>query len=83
MKQQVAKIFMNGRSQALRLPLDFRFDCQEVFVCKDKFTGHIIVSKKPGNWQDFFSLCAQSSVPDNFMKNRENDREEEKDLFAV
>ena len=30
----IAKIFMNGRSQAVRLPKEFRFDCDEVFVRK-------------------------------------------------
>ncbi len=28
-KNKTAKIFMNGRSQAVRLPKDFRFDCDD------------------------------------------------------
>jgi len=29
---QTAKVFMNRRSQAVRLPAKFRFSCAEVFV---------------------------------------------------
>ena len=29
---QTAKLFINGRSQAVRLPKDFRFDGDEVFI---------------------------------------------------
>ena len=29
---QTAKIFATGRSQAVRLPLEFRFDVAEVFI---------------------------------------------------
>ena len=29
---QTAKIFTTGRSQAVRLPLEFRFDVPEVFI---------------------------------------------------
>ena len=32
---QIAKIFMNGRSQAVRLPKEFRFDVDEVYIRKE------------------------------------------------
>lgn len=44
MLTQVAKIFMNGRSQAVILPKDFRFDCDEVYVRKQG--EEIIISPK-------------------------------------
>ena len=31
----MAKVFMNGRSQAVRLPKEFRFGCKVVFVQKE------------------------------------------------
>lgn len=31
----VAKVFMSGRSQAVRLPKRYRFDCDEVEVARD------------------------------------------------
>lgn len=31
---QTAKLFMNGKSQAVRLPKEFRFEGEEVFIKK-------------------------------------------------
>jgi len=36
---KIAKLFKNGRSQAVRLPSDFRFTSREVFIRKDPKTG--------------------------------------------
>ena len=36
--QRKAKIFMNNRSQAVRLPKDFQFKTQEVFIRKEGAT---------------------------------------------
>lgn len=51
--KHTAKLFMNGRSQAVRLPVNYRFDCDEVFIRKDPETGDVIISKNPGSWDDF------------------------------
>ncbi len=45
--QQGAKLFTNGRSQAVRLPAEFRFDSDEVFIRRDTETGDVITSSKP------------------------------------
>ncbi|MBS1867766.1 MAG: AbrB/MazE/SpoVT family DNA-binding domain-containing protein, partial [Acidobacteria bacterium] len=45
--RRAAKLFKNGRSQAVRLPAAFRFDTEEVFIQKDKQTGDVILSRKP------------------------------------
>jgi len=68
---QTAKIFMNGRSQAVRLPADFRFDGDEVFIEKDPITGDVILSSKPQDWDDLFSLIQNESAPDNFLNEKE------------
>ena len=36
---QVAKLFTNGRSQAVRLPREFRFEGAEVFIRRDPDSG--------------------------------------------
>ena len=78
---QIAKLFMNGRSQAVRLPANFRFDCDQVYIRKDPETGDIIISKKPTSWDDFFELRNKTQVPDDFMAERDNETPQEKDLF--
>ena len=64
--QQTAKIFLNGRSQAIRLPKEFRFEGKEVFITKvgDK----VVLSPKPDSWTDFF-MSEEKADPD-FMKDR-------------
>jgi virulence-associated protein VagC len=52
-----AKLFRNGRSQAVRLPADYRFPGSEVYVRRDPATGDVILSRRPDSWQDFFDLA--------------------------
>ncbi|MCO6553293.1 MAG: AbrB/MazE/SpoVT family DNA-binding domain-containing protein [Gilliamella sp.] len=68
---QTAKIFMSGRSQAVRLPAEFRFDAKEVFVKKDPITGDVILSKKSDDWSDLLKLIAATDVPDDFLSPEE------------
>ncbi len=79
--RHTAKLFMNGRSQAVRLPVNYRFDCEEVYIRKDDETGDVIISKKPGNWSDFFKLIESFDVPDDFMDERDNDIPQDRDVF--
>jgi len=78
---QTAKLFMNGRSQAVRLPVNLRFDGDEVYIRKDPETGDVILSRKPGNWNEFFELINTLEVPEDFMAERDNERPVDKDLF--
>jgi antitoxin VapB len=79
--KHTAKLFMNGRSQAVRLPVNYRFDCDEVYIRKDPETGDVIISKKPGNWDDFFKMTESADVPDDFMTERDNEIPQDRDLF--
>lgn len=69
---KIAKLFRNGASQAVRLPAEFRFDGDEVFVRRDEATGDVILSKRPqvGSWDDFFALKDTVEVPVDFMADR-------------
>ena len=79
--RHTAKLFMNGRSQAVRLPAVFRFDCKEVFIRKDSVSGDIILSRKPESWDDFFKLMETIEVPKDFMTDRDNELPPDRDLF--
>ncbi len=52
-----AKLFTTGRSQAVRLPMEFRFQGTEVFIRRDLDTGEVVLSAKPTSWQEFFELA--------------------------
>lgn len=78
---QVAKLFTNGRSQAVRLPAAFRFDCNEVYIRQDPETGDVILSRKPGDWEDFFELMKTIEVPADFLADRQDTPPQARDLF--
>jgi antitoxin VapB len=67
MMSQVAKLFVNGRSQAVRLPAAYRFDTKEVFIRQDEETGDVILSRKPSDWSDFFAALSEAAVPADFL----------------
>lgn len=82
MNSRKAKLFNNGRSQAVRLPAAFRFEGTEVYIRKDEATGDVILSRKPNTWDEFFAL-RDLNDPDtrDFLKDRVTTLPEERDLF--
>jgi antitoxin VapB len=63
----IAKVFTNGRSQAVRLPAAFRFETKEVFIRQDKETGDLILSRRPTTWDGFFEALKGSHIPADFL----------------
>ena len=76
-----AKLFRNGRSQAVRLPAEFRFPGSEVYVRRDPKTGDVILSRRPDSWQDFFDLVDGLDIPEDFMSDRDNSPPQKRKLF--
>jgi antitoxin VapB len=64
---QVAKLFTNGRSQAVRLPAAYRFDGKEVFIRKDPETGDVILSRRPESWDGLLEAIKAGGVPEDFL----------------
>lgn len=78
---QTAKLFRNGRSQAVRLPADFRFAGSEVYVRRDPSTGDVILSRRPDSWEDFFRLTATLDIPEDFLSDRRDVPPQKRKLF--
>ena len=73
MPNKTAKLFVNGGSQAVRLPAEFRFDgSDEVYIRRDAVTGDVILSARRSRnaWRDFFALRDQAAVPAEFLRDR-------------
>jgi len=51
--QRIAKVFMNNRSQAVRLPKEFQFSTPEVFIRKEG--DDVILSPRPKDWSDYLA----------------------------
>ncbi len=71
---KVAKLFVHGRSQAVRLPAEYRFDTKEVFIRRDPKTGDVILSSKPETWDGFLEAIKDGGVPANFLDEKERDQ---------
>jgi antitoxin VapB len=78
---RTAKLFRNGRSQAVRLPAEYRFEGSEVYIRRDEQTGDIVISRRPDSWQDFFDLADAVGVPDRFLSPRDNGPPQKRRLF--
>ena len=85
--KRTAKLFQNGRSQAVRLPAEFRFEGTEVDIRRDPVTGDVILSQKPkrtGNWNAFFAAVKKlkaEDIPEDFLE-RDQGVHERDDPFA-
>jgi antitoxin VapB len=74
--QNTAKIFMNNRSQAVRLPKEFQFKTREVFIRKEG--DDVILSPRPKDWSELLSSDAAAS--EEFMQNVEKLPVQEREL---
>ena len=57
--QRKAKIFMNNRSQAVRLPKEFQFRAREVFI--RKIGNDIVLSPRPLDWASYLAEAPVAS----------------------
>jgi len=73
---RTAKIFMNNRSQAVRLPKDFQFGTSEVFIRKQG--EEVILSARPRDWSGF--LASGTVASSEFMEGIEDLPAQERNL---
>jgi antitoxin VapB len=75
-KDKIAKLFKNGASQAVRLPAEFRFNGDQVYISRDAKTNNVILSEKPGAgvWDEFFEFVRGIDIPEDWMKDRPMNR---------
>ncbi len=73
---RTAKIFLNNRSQAVRLPKDFQFTVSEVFIRRQG--NDVVLSPRPSNWESY--LAGGPVAPADFMAGIEDLPVQERDL---
>ncbi len=74
-KTLTAKLFQNGRSQAVRLPKECRFSGNHVYVRKQG--KEVILSPTPFSWREFFRQ--PSAFGEDFLATRDNSPPQERD----
>ncbi|HEX4028714.1 MAG TPA: AbrB/MazE/SpoVT family DNA-binding domain-containing protein [Terracidiphilus sp.] len=84
MASQTAKLFRNGRSQAVRLPKEFRFEGTEVEIRRDPVTGEVVLAQphpqSARSLQDWFDLFDSLDIAEDIFE-RETAMPTERDLF--
>ena len=66
--QRTAKIFVNNRGQAVRLPKEFQFHSKEVFI--RKVGDEVILSPRPVDWSSYLATGPVASLE--FMEDVED-----------
>jgi len=56
----IAKIFMSGRSQAVRLPKEFRLDGDQVTIAR--VGRSLVLTPIEPQWSDFFAVLQEFDV---------------------
>jgi antitoxin VapB len=74
---KTAKLFQNGQSQAVRLPKDFRFEDDHVFVKK---SGNIVVLIPAKNSWDTL-IQSLDKFSDDFMVERKQPKMQKREDF--
>ncbi len=72
---KTAKLFKNGQSQAVRLPKEFRFEGNEVYIKKIGNTVSLIPIKN--SWEPLINSLDEFS--DDFMNERQQPENQERD----
>jgi antitoxin VapB len=77
-----ASLFMNGKSQAVRIPAQFRFKGDRVYVRRDPASGDLVLSEKPElSWKEFFAAHRGHGAPEDFLSDREQGNQEDRFLL--
>jgi antitoxin VapB len=74
-----ARVFMSGRSQAVRIPAEFRFTSNEVFIRRDPQSGDVILSQAPGSWDEVFAALDKAAFPEDFLTDRQQGQPQERE----
>jgi antitoxin VapB len=76
-----ARVFMSGRSQAVRIPAEYRFTTDEVFIRRDPQSGDLILSQSPGGWEEIYASLDKAGFPDDFLADRAQDLPQKREDF--
>ena len=76
---KTAKLFQNGQSQAVRLPKEFRFEGEEVFIKK---TGNVVVLIPIAHSWDSLLGSLDKFTPDFLPERNQPQQQTREDIFV-
>jgi antitoxin VapB len=80
-KVEKARVFMSGRSQAVRIPAEYRFASSEVFIRRDPRSGEITLSERPQGLPltEIFAMLDAAGGADELLRERDTENPEERE----
>jgi antitoxin VapB len=75
-KRQTARVFRTGRSQAVRLPKEFRFDTDTVLVRRE---GNSVILEPNREWPEGYAESF-AGIPDDFERPAQGNVEKRRKL---
>lgn len=80
-KIERARVFMSGRSQAVRIPAEYRFQSSEVYIRRDPRSGEITLSERPQRrpLEEIFAMLDAAGGADELLAERDTDKAEERE----
>lgn len=78
---RIAKVFINGRSQAVRLPAEFRFKGTEVYVSRSE-SGDVVLSEKPKDWDGFLATLGKDDFGGFLSPDERRQDDKKRDPFS-
>jgi len=76
MKRKTASVFWTGRSQAIRLPKEFRFEGETVTVRRE---GNAVILEPAQGWPEGY-VESFSGIPEDFQRPPQGENENRKKL---
>lgn len=74
----VAKVFMSGRSQAVRLPKEFRVTGNELAITK--VGRSLVLSPIDADWSDFFRILLEFEFDEPIERDQPQEQQEREPL---
>ncbi|NKB24670.1 MAG: AbrB/MazE/SpoVT family DNA-binding domain-containing protein [Kiritimatiellae bacterium] len=74
---KTAKLFKNGQSQAVRLPKEFRFEGNSVFI--NRIGNYVVLVPQNDSWKSMFDATKEFS--NDFMADRDQGKQAEREGF--
>jgi virulence-associated protein VagC len=75
-------VFRDARGQFVRIPEEFSFAGDEVYIERDAKTGHVILVEA-ADWPKIFAMLDAAGVPQDFLEDRDRRPPEERAAFEV
>jgi len=80
-EHEKARVFKNGRSQAVRIPAEYRFHSAEVYIRRNPQNGEVILSERPQkpSLNEIFAMMDSAGGAEDLLQDRDTTPPQERD----